>query len=55
MSLLLLFGGGLSTVGYVKVWDGSAYVKKPAKVWDGSAWVIKPAKYWNGSAWVTTS
>jgi hypothetical protein len=43
-------GGG----GNIKVWNGSAWVAKPAKVWNGSAWVEKPVKYWNGSAWVTT-
>lgn len=42
------------TTGYAKVWDGSAWVKKPVKVWTGSAWEIKPVKHWNGSAWVTT-
>ena len=44
--------GGGGTSGYVKVWDGSAWVLKPVKVWNGSAWEIKPAKYWDGSAWV---
>jgi hypothetical protein len=38
-----------ATDGYVKVWNGSAWVAKPLKVWDGSAWNIKPVKHWNGS------
>jgi len=38
--------------GNMKVWNGSAWVEKPAKVWNGSAWVAKPVKVWNGSAWV---
>ena len=38
--------------GWIKVWTGSAWVKKPAKVWTGVAWVAKPNKKWNGSAWV---
>ena len=41
-----------STEGYVTVWSGSAWVRKPAKVWTGSAWVQKPVKVWNGSAWL---
>lgn len=36
----------------VKVWNGSAWVRKPLKVWNGSAWVQKPVKVWTGSAWV---
>jgi hypothetical protein len=39
--------------GQPKVWDGSAFVNKPAKVWDGSAWVEKPVKVWSGTAWVS--
>lgn len=45
-------GGGGGTTGYIKVWNGSAWVLKPMKVWTGSAWVQKPVKFWNGSAWV---
>jgi hypothetical protein len=40
--------------GNIKVWNGSAWVAKPAKVWNGSAWVTKPVKVWNGTTWVTT-
>lgn len=40
--------------GYVPVWSGTAFVRKPVKVWNGAAWVIKPANYWSGTAWVTT-
>jgi hypothetical protein len=40
------------TGGRAKVWNGSAWVEKPAKVWNGSAWVEKPVKFWNGSSWV---
>lgn len=42
------------TYGYIKVWDGAAFVKKPVKVWSGTAWVIKPVKFWNGTTWQTT-
>jgi hypothetical protein len=45
-------GGG--DEGYISVWTGSAWVRKPVKVWTGSAWVIKPMKRWTGSAWVPT-
>ena len=38
----------------MKVWNGSAWVERPAKVWSGTAWVAKPVKYWTGSAWVVT-
>ena len=38
--------------GGIKVWTGSAWVRKPTKVWTGSAWVAKPLFYWNGSQWV---
>jgi hypothetical protein len=47
-------GSGDPTAGYVKVWNGTAWVKKPVKVWNGTSWVIKPAKFWNGSTWMTT-
>ena len=38
--------------GRAKVWNGVAWVQKPAKVWSGSAWVTKPVKIWNGTAWI---
>ena len=38
--------------GFMKVWNGSAWVEAPAKVWNGSAWVEGTVKVWNGSAWV---
>jgi hypothetical protein len=38
--------------GYIKVWDGNGWVKKPVKYWTGSEWVQKPLKYWTGSEWV---
>jgi hypothetical protein len=44
-----------STDGYVKVWNGSAWVAKPLKVWNGSSWVQKPVKHWNGSSWVLSN
>lgn len=43
------------TTGYIKVWDGTQWVKKPVKVWDGSQWVVKPLKFWNGATWQTTA
>lgn len=48
-------GSGPSTTGYISVWDGAAWVKKPVKYWDGAAWVTKPIKYWNGSVFVSTN
>jgi hypothetical protein len=42
----------VAPAGRAKVWNGSAWVIKPAKAWSGSAWVAKPVKIWNGSAWV---
>lgn len=54
-SAQLLSGGAPpSPTGYVKFWDGSAWVKKPVKVWTGTEWVIKPAKHWTGTAWTET-
>lgn len=50
----LLAGAPPAELGYVKVWTGSAWVKKPVKVWNGTSWVIKPMKRWTGSAWVET-
>lgn len=41
-----------SAISGIGVWNGSAWVDKPAKVWSGTAWVTKPVKVWNGSAWV---
>ena len=38
--------------GYIKVWNGSAWVYKPVKYWDGSNWVTKPLKWWDGYTWV---
>lgn len=38
--------------GMIGVWDGSAWVDRPAKMWTGSTWVQKPVRHWNGSAWV---
>jgi len=43
-----------SSVGYVKVWTGSEWEKKPLKIWTGSEWAIKPVKYRTNDAWVTT-
>lgn len=44
--------GAVAAGGNMKVWNGTAWVEKPAKVWTGSAWTQKPVKFWNGSAWV---
>ena len=41
--------------GRIKVWNGTAWVKKPIKVWNGTSWVVKPVKRWNGTAWVATN
>lgn len=46
---------GVSTAGYIQVYNGSSFVKKPVKVWDGASWNIKPVKFWNGSSWTETS
>lgn len=40
--------------GFIKHWNGTAWVKKPVKFWNGTAWVTKPVKVWNGTAWVKT-
>jgi len=39
--------------GKPKVWDGSAWVPRPAKVWNGSTWVPAKMKSYNGTDWVT--
>ena len=43
-----------SVFGYIKYWNGSAWVAKPIKYWTGSAWVQKPLKFWDGTAWTLT-
>lgn len=48
-------GGGPSTTGQMKVWNGGGWMAKPIKVWNGSSWVTKPAKTWNGSSWTETN
>lgn len=40
-----------TATGRPKVWNGTAWAKKPVKVWNGSSWVVKPVKVWNGSSW----
>lgn len=51
-----LYGATVQTyrnrTGQVKVWNGSAWVKRSTKVWNGSAWVTRIVKGWNGSAWI---
>lgn len=44
-----------ATCGQIKVWNGSAWFRKPIKVWSGSAWVVKPLKRWNGTAFIVTT
>jgi hypothetical protein len=44
-------GQVVTPAGRAKVWNGAAWVLKPAKVWSGSAWLAKPVKVWNGSVW----
>ena len=39
--------------GFIKVWNGSAWVSKPLKVWNGTAWVSKSLKVWTGTIWRT--
>jgi hypothetical protein len=41
--------------GQVKVWNGSAFIAKPAKVWDGASFITKPVKVWDGAMWATTN
>lgn len=50
----LEFFGPSAVFGYIKYWNGSAWVPKPIKYWNGSAWVQKPLKFWNGTAWTPT-
>ena len=45
----------MDLTGKVKVWDGSAWTRKPAKVWNGTVWVEKSVKVWNGTAWVESN
>ena len=40
--------------GYVPVWLGASFVRKPVKTWTGAAWGIKPAKRRTATDWVTT-
>lgn len=40
--------------GGIRIWDGSAWVKKVVKVWSGSAWVTKTLKTWSGSSWTNS-
>ena len=48
------FGASTSDAGYVPVWTGAAYVRKPVKTWTGAAWAIKPAKRRTATDWSTT-
>ena len=50
----VLLSSAPSDLGYVPVWLGATYVRKPVKVWLGAAWVIKPAKDWTGATWSPT-
>jgi hypothetical protein len=50
-----LLAGGASTAGYIKVWTGASFEKKPVKVYNGATWDVKPVKYYNGSIWVQTT
>ena len=38
--------------GFMKVWNGTAWVDSPAKVWNGFSFIEGTVKVWNGSAWV---
>jgi len=48
----ILDAGLAPTTAGILVWDGGAWVEKPAKVWDGAAWLVKPVRYWNGTTWL---
>lgn len=37
--------------GGIRIWNGSAWLKRVVQVWDGSAWVPKTLKVWSGSSW----
>jgi hypothetical protein len=43
---------GTGEISGMTVWNGSAWLDKPARVWTGGNWLQKPAKVWNGSTWV---
>jgi len=38
--------------GFMKVWNGAAWVDVPAKVWNGASFTEGTVKVWNGAAWV---
>lgn len=40
--------------GYIKLWSGTEWVKKPVKYWTGTEWIQKPLKYWTGTEWKLT-
>lgn len=40
-----------STAGWVEVWNGTTWVRKPVLYWNGSTWSSKPVYRWTGSTW----
>lgn len=39
--------------GYIDVFVGASWQRKPIKVWNGSSWQVGPIKRWDGLTWVT--
>lgn len=39
-------------MGFIKKYNGSAFVDAPVKKWSGSTWVEPEVKKWDGSKWV---
>lgn len=37
----------------LKIWDGAAWVDRPANVWDGTQWVPHAVKVFDGTEWIT--
>ena len=36
----------------IKIWNGTAWVYKPAKIWTGTSWTSKRIKVWDDADWV---
>lgn len=48
-SISQAFSGTIA--GGIRIWNGTAWLKRPVQVWNGTAWVVKTLKVWSGSSW----
>lgn len=54
-SVLALLGSGegfATNEGWLTVFNGTSFVKKPVRIWTVNGWETRQAKVWNGTSWV---